>query len=77
MYITEEKVKQTETLHFPREFHNDDKYEQSVTSAENHIREIGFDMEAHLTKCGPKMSNDNSTKELIRDSVTRVPVQVY
>lgn len=37
MYIIEEKVKQTETLHFPREFLNDDKFEQSVTSAENHV----------------------------------------
>lgn len=77
MYIIEEKVKQTETLHFPREFLNDDKFEQSVTSAENHVQEIDFDMKAHLAKCGQEMSGINCTKELIRDSVPRVPIQVY
>lgn len=35
MYIIEEKVKQTEIPAFPTEFHNDDEYEQSMTSAEN------------------------------------------
>lgn len=58
-------------LGFPREFYKDDKYEQSVTSSENHGKRMDFDMGACLSKCGPGKSGISITKELIRarDSV--------